>query len=184
MPLLRTLSMLRRSAVALGLAVLPAVAVAQQDGSALATRASLREELVRLARDGHAQGAAALIRSRLESGDFQVGDRLVLVDGQVTRPGFYAAAPEQPLADVITLAGGLTQQAKPADMRVERGQATIISGPRLQEALGRGYSLDRLNLRAGDRVFVPTRGDPERTLRIVGLLLSVPVAVFAISRVF
>lgn len=255
MPFLRNLSFIRRSVVALGLVSVPAAAVTQQDGSALATRASLQEELARLQQGGNAQGggrgggtAAALIRARLENGDFQVGDRLflqvdgeqqltdtftvnpgveldlpqvgtislrgvlrselkdkltahlsqylrapavevrplmrLLVDGQVTRPGFYAAAPEQPLADVITLAGGLTQLAKPAQMRVERGQATIISGPRLQEALGRGYSLDRLNLQAGDRVFVPTRGDSERTLRILGLLLSVPMAVFAISRVF
>lgn len=108
----------------------------------------------------------------------------VLVEGQVTNPGFYAAAPEQPLADVISDAGGFTQQAKATDIRVDRGQTTIMRGPRLQEALGRGYSLDRLNLRAGDRVYVPQRGDSERTLRIVGVLLSIPVAVFALTRAF
>src|SRR5258708_39342912 len=43
----------------------------------------------------------------------------LLVDGEVARPGYYSAAPQQALADVITQAGGLTQRAKAGDMRVE-----------------------------------------------------------------
>src|SRR5258705_13425427 len=140
-------------------------------GTILATRESLRDELARLERAGTSgQGRAALIRTRLEAGDFQTGDRIVirvegepqltdtfvvsngpqldlpqvgtvslqgglrselkgrlqthfakflrdpvvqvqplirlLVDGEIARPGFYAAAPQQPLADVISQAGG------------------------------------------------------------------------------
>jgi protein involved in polysaccharide export with SLBB domain len=108
----------------------------------------------------------------------------ILVEGQVTKPGFYAAAPEQPLADVVNAAGGFTQQAKVTDIRLERGTTTILRGRALQEALGQGFSLDRLSLRPGDRVFVPQRADGERTLRIVGLLLSVPVGILALTKVF
>src|SRR2546430_9424531 len=51
----------------------------------------------------------------------------LLVEGDVVRPGFYVAAPEQPLADVITLAGGFTQRAKPLGMRGERGSTWLRS---------------------------------------------------------
>jgi polysaccharide export outer membrane protein len=108
----------------------------------------------------------------------------VVVEGQVNKPGFYAAAPEQPLAEVINAAGGFTQQAKVTDIRLQRGTTTLLSGRKLQEALGQGLSLDRLSLRPGDRVFVPQRADSERTLRIVGLILSVPVGILALTRVF
>ena len=224
----------------------PQVAGAQQPGlgPALATRERLRDELARLERDRGARAEAALIRSRLESGDFQTGDRIlvrvegepqlsdtftvapgpalelpqvgslaltgvlrselqsrleahlaqylrhpvvqvhplmrIMVEGDVARPGFYTAAPQQPLSDVITAAGGLTQRAKTSAIRVERGSETIWSGAALREALGRGYSLDQLNLRVGDRLLVPARGDG--TLRILGIVI--PLAVYSLTRVF
>ena len=108
----------------------------------------------------------------------------VIVEGQVNKPGFYGAAPEQPLADVINAAGGFTQQAKVTDIRLQRGERTIMRDRQLQAALGRGYSLDRLSVRPGDRIFVPQRADSERTLRIVGLVLSVPVGILALTKVF
>jgi len=107
----------------------------------------------------------------------------LLIEGDVVRPGFYVVAPQQPLADVITEAGGLTQQARPRAMRVERGRELIWSGELLQQALGAGYSLDQLNLRAGDRVLVPQQHDADHTWRIVGILLSLPVAIYAISQI-
>lgn len=222
-----------------------ASAAAQQVDPAYATRARLQEELSQLERDGRSSAAAALIRARLESGDFQAGDRIlvrvegeqqlsdtftvlpgpslelpqvgaialagvlrselkgrleahlaqyfrrpvvearplirILVEGDVARPGFYAIAPQQPLTDVITAAGGLGQRAKVSGIRVERGNQQIWSGAPLQEALGRGYSLDRLNLRAGDRLLVPSRGD---TFRTVSLLVTLPVALYTLSRIF
>ena len=234
---------MRRILLAIGL-LLSAVSAAAAQESALASRAFLQSELTRLGNDP----SAALIRARLESGDFQAGDRIFIrvqgdsvltdtftvladvqlplpglgavplrgvlrselkdkigeylsrylrdpqldvrplmrisVEGQVNRPGFYAAAPERPLADVINAAGGFTQQAKMTDMRLQRGGTTIMNGRELQAAMGQGYSLDRLNMRPGDRVFVPQRADSERTLRVVGLLLSVPVGILALTRVF
>lgn len=231
-------------------AALPSLAAAQQvtPGPVLTTRQRLRDELARLEREGGSRAAVKLIRSRLESGDFQSGDRIflsvdderqlsdtftvgpgpeldlpqigavplrgvlhselkgrlethlaqylrdpviqvrplvrILIEGEVARPGFYAAAPQQPLTDLITAAGGLTQRAKAIGIRVERGRDKIWSGEPLQQALGRGYSLDQLNLRAGDRVLVPERGDTERTVRILGVLVTIPVAVFTLTRIF
>jgi len=212
-------------------------AAAQQPSSALATRAALQSELARLEAGGNRDhAAAALVRWRLENGDFQQGDRIVvrvdreaqltdtftvnaageielpqlgpvplrgvlrselrerlqdhlarflrqpvvqvrplirlLVEGDVVRPGFYVAAPEQPLADLITLAGGFTQRAKPLGMRVERGSTVLWSSEPLRQALG-----------SGDRVCVPQRRSGESGWRIAGLLLSLPFAVYTLSQI-
>jgi len=82
------------------------------------------------------------------------------------------------VADVITAAGGFTQRSKPTGIRVQRGATTIWEGPLLQQSLSRGDSFDYLNLRAGDRVLVPARGDSERTIRIIGVLVTIPLAVY------
>jgi len=106
----------------------------------------------------------------------------LLVEGDVARPGFYAVAPDLPLADVITAAGGLTQRAKVTKTRVERDGVEIWGGEALRRALGQGYSIDQLNLRAGDRVFVPARGDIARTLGIIGGLVAIPVSIYIVTR--
>jgi polysaccharide export outer membrane protein len=175
-------------ALLLAVSLLPSAVCAAQEPNALASRSFLQSELTRLGTDP----AAALIRARLESGDFQAGDRIfvrvqgdsvltdtftvladlqlplpalgavplhgvlrselkdkvtgylsqylrdplvevrplmrIVVEGQVNKPGFYGAAPERPLADVISAAGGFTQQAKLTDMRLQRGGATIMNG--------------------------------------------------------
>lgn len=221
-----------------------APAAAQQLGPAYATRTSLEQELSRLERAGQSSSTAALIRARLQSGDFQPGDRIflrvegepllsdtftveagpalplpqigvvplsgvlraefperlqthlaryfrdpvvqirplirVLVEGEVVRPGFYGVAPQQPVTDVIAAAGGLTQRAQPSGMRVDRGGTTIWDGATLQRALSRGDSFDYLNLRAGDRLLVPARGDLART---VGILSALTFVVYTIARI-
>lgn len=108
----------------------------------------------------------------------------ILVEGEVARPGFYPVPPDLPLADVVTVAGGLTQRAKVGGMRVQRGPREIWRGRSLERALGRGATLDQLSMQAGDRVFVPGHGDFERTARILGVLVSIPVAVFTLTRLF
>jgi protein involved in polysaccharide export with SLBB domain len=225
----------------------PAVAQQPYPGTILATRENLQDQLTRLERSGvSSQAAASLIRTRLENGDFQAGDRIVirvegepqltdtftvsagpqlelpqvgvvslqgvlrselkgrlvahfarflkepvvqvqplirlLIEGEVVRPGYYAAPPQQSLADIITEAGGFTQLAKVSAIRVDRGATPIWSGEPLRDALGRGYSMEQLNLRAGDRLFVPARHDTERTFRIIGVLVTIPLAIFTLTR--
>src|SRR2546429_6091173 len=79
----------------------------------------------------------------------------ILVDGSVAKPGFYAVAPEVPLADVMGIAGGLLPLAKVAGMRGERSGAENWSGAPLHQTLGRGASRDQLNPPAGGRSCVP-----------------------------
>jgi protein involved in polysaccharide export with SLBB domain len=107
----------------------------------------------------------------------------LLVEGDVAHPGYYAAAPRQSLTDVLAQAGGLGARAKPSGMRVERGKDLIWAGQSLQDALARGYTLDQLSLRAGDKLSVPSRGDAERTWRILGIVVTLPLAIYSITRI-
>jgi protein involved in polysaccharide export with SLBB domain len=108
----------------------------------------------------------------------------LLVEGDVVRPGYYSLAPRQALTDALAQAGGLNSRAKTSGIRIDRGNEQILSGPQLQDALGRGYSLDQLNLRAGDRLLVPAGRDSERTWRILGIAVSLPLALYSATRIF
>jgi polysaccharide export outer membrane protein len=102
--------------------------------------------------------------------------------GEVAKPGIYAVPTDLVLADAVMVAGGPTQDAKFAATRIERGSQRLLEGDRLQQALARGLTVDDLNLRAGDQIFVPheARRDPESKWRVLGILLTIPVAIFTI----
>jgi protein involved in polysaccharide export with SLBB domain len=106
----------------------------------------------------------------------------IMVEGDVARPGYYALSPDQPLADAITAAGGITQHAAVDAIRIERGTAVIWGGVRLQEAMGQGSSLDQLNLQAGDRLLVPPKG-PSLFSTVTTLLVLIPAAIYAVTLV-
>src|SRR5437773_2709895 len=46
----------------------------------------------------------------------------------------------------------------------------------------RGLTIDVMGLRTGDRIVVPRRNDTERTVRIVGILVSIPIAILGIRQ--
>ena len=131
--------------------------------------AHLREQLARYLKDPviHAQ---ALIR--------------LSIVGEVARPGIYAVATDLVLADALMLAGGPTQEAQFAATRIERGRRQVVGGDRLQQALAGGLTVDDLNLRAGDRIYVPpgARRDAEAKWRIAGLVVTAAATVFTIIR--
>jgi polysaccharide export outer membrane protein len=107
----------------------------------------------------------------------------VSVEGEVNRPGFYAIAPEMPVIDAFTVAGGLTREARLEKMRVERDGAVVLTGRPLERAVRSGHSLDALNLRAGDRVYIPRRPDFTRTAQVITILLSIPIAIYGITQI-
>lgn len=239
--------------LALAGAVSPVRAQAPSDWEAkrlLASRQAI-EDLLRRLDEGKAPGAraeAALARRRLQEGDFQVGDRILVaveaeslltdtfsvetgrivnmpvigaiplsgilrseleahltthiarfvrdpklrahalipmaVTGEVARPGFYAVPSELPFTELLMLAGGTTPDAKLADIRIEREKERIWEPEALGRAITEGRTIDQLNLRAGDRIVVPTRGNAQTTLQLVGLLMAVPVAIYGITQLF
>src|SRR6267154_1476674 len=104
---------------ALGLVTGPTVSAQQSpQGTILATRESLRDELARLERAGASgQAGAALIRTRLEAGDFQTGDRIVIrVEGeaQLTDTFVVSNGPQLDLPQVgtVSLQGVLRSELK------------------------------------------------------------------------
>jgi protein involved in polysaccharide export with SLBB domain len=107
----------------------------------------------------------------------------VLIEGGVVRPGYYGAAPQQPVVDVIAQAGGFTPTANAREMRIERGEQVIWKGKSLSDAMGHGQSVDQLSLRAGDRLFVPVHRDGMRALTAVYLVASIGVMMFSISQI-
>lgn len=97
----------------------------------------------------------------------------VSVDGEVTKPGFYAMPVDLVLADALMVAGGATQNGRIDQLRIVRSRSTLWQGTRLQAEIARGATLDELGMRAGDQIEIP-RGlrDPESKWRIAGLIVS------------
>ncbi len=85
-------------------------------------------------------------------------------------------------------AGGPAANANIDAIRVERGDSRVWEGDRLQQAMIEGRTLDQLNVRAGDRIFIPEGGGglggAESALRSFALLLSIPATIFALTRIF
>jgi polysaccharide export outer membrane protein len=104
--------------------------------------------------------------------------------GEVTKPGFYAVPADALLSDALMAAGGVTHDAELKKATVERNGAVVKNTSDTREALARGLTLEQAGIESGDQVTVPKRPDTERTARIVGLLLAVPVALFAMSKAF
>ncbi len=111
--------------------------------------------------------------------------RIVIV-GEVMRPGFYTVPIQTLVSDALMLAGGPTPGAKLEKLRIERADQRVWEGQALQQAIADGKTLDQLSLRAGDRLQVPSKGSWFNTerVRLVTLLLTVPVAIYGIRRLF
>ena len=207
------------SAVALG-AVAAQTPTVTGRRSEFESRADL-EERARLAESQHRTSEAWTLRNRLEKGDFQEGDRIVVtfhstaiaqpietttvragkviqiarledlklegvlrseltdrlvahlgkyfkdpeaqttpllrvaVFGSVGHPGYFYSPADVLLNDVLMRAGGPGADADMKGIIVRRGSEIIWSEEATQTALIDGLSLDRLNLRAGDEIYVP-----------------------------
>lgn len=106
--------------------------------------------------------------------------------GEVARPGFYVMPTDMVLSDALMLAGGPNANARLDGIRVERRGELVWSREALRDAVAQGRTIDQLNLQAGDEVLVPKRGGlfGESTWRTVGIILSVPAAVYGIVNLF
>ncbi|MFI5235335.1 MAG: polysaccharide biosynthesis/export family protein [Gemmatimonadales bacterium] len=108
----------------------------------------------------------------------------VEVVGEVVRPGFYAVPADALLSDAMMAAGGLTQNAKFASLSVVRHGSPVWEGAPLQTAIADGRTLDDLRLQSGDALVIPRRHDPESTMRIVAIVVTIPAAIFGITTLF
>lgn len=103
------------------------------------------------------------------------------IQGAVTHPGFYAVPTDLVLADALMVAGGPVQDARVDGLRIKRGGSRIWDGPKLQAQVARGATLEDLGLRAGDQIDIPRARDTESSVRIVGGIATIAIAVCMLS---
>jgi protein involved in polysaccharide export with SLBB domain len=103
--------------------------------------------------------------------------------GELTRPGFYALPADALVSDALMAAGGLTRDARFGQLHVDRDGHPFLSGGDLQAAITRGETLDHLGLHSGDAIVVPRRRDTATLVQILGLAITVPAAIYGLSRI-
>jgi hypothetical protein len=87
-------------------------------------------------------------------------------------------AADVPLSDALTLAGGPTSQADLTRSTIRRNATEVIAQRSLSQALARGATLDQLNIRGGDEVFVGERqhwnwqATVQSVVGVMGVLIS------------
>lgn len=103
--------------------------------------------------------------------------RQVHVLGEVNQPGMYAIDPTVTLAGAIALAGGASSLGDLRKIRIVREGNVISSSVHAQA------TLDQIDMRSGDQIFVERRSWFERnTAFIITALISVTSLVVSFSR--
>jgi protein involved in polysaccharide export with SLBB domain len=110
----------------------------------------------------------------------------VSVQGEVTRPGYYNLPPDAPLSDALSAAGGPTKDAKIGELRIVRGDVKVLEKDRLRALIAQGSTLDAADVRPGDEFQVPGHGHGNTTeaFRLVAVLLSIPVTIYTLTKIF
>ncbi len=104
------------------------------------------------------------------------------VTGGVSRPGFYALPRDALVADVITAAGGLQNNASLARAFIERGHEELWSPDSLQVAMRERRTIGALDLQAGDAIVVPIVQPPTpgQTAQLLIYALQIPISFYAL----
>lgn len=81
----------------------------------------------------------------------------VAILGAVARPGFYYAAPDRPLSDLVMMAGGPAPNANLNELEVSRDSKQLIKSKDSRQYLKDGRTLEQLDIQSGDEVRVPQK---------------------------
>lgn len=81
----------------------------------------------------------------------------VSVVGTVLRPGFYHAAPNRPLSELVMVAGGPTELSNLNELEVRRNGRTILGAKESRRAIRSGRTLEEMDIRSGDEVRIPQK---------------------------
>lgn len=111
----------------------------------------------------------------------------LLVTGGVARPGVYLVPADALLSDAVMAAGGLTADSRMSDMTAQRAGVPVIAGQQMKAALAEGRTLAQVNLRSGDELVLPmnkSNTDAFYRVRMVGVLLSIPLTIYSLTRIF
>ncbi|MBL0169349.1 MAG: hypothetical protein IPP90_01295 [Gemmatimonadaceae bacterium] len=81
----------------------------------------------------------------------------VAILGAVQTPGYYYAAPDRPISELVMMAGGPGVLAKLGEFEVKRGTAVVVSVKDSKRAVKEGRTLEQVDVRSGDEVYVPVK---------------------------
>jgi hypothetical protein len=103
--------------------------------------------------------------------------------GSVARPGYYNVRADQPLGDLLTVAGGLGTDADLGKARILRDGNEFFPREDVRRALSSGKSLDVLGLQGGDELQVGRRGAGfGSTLAIISGVATLGTAIILLTR--
>jgi protein involved in polysaccharide export with SLBB domain len=108
----------------------------------------------------------------------------IAITGEVNRPGYYLLPPTSQVSDAIMAAGGPTHDSKLSGLVVQRTDGEVWGKDVVQRAIVDGRTLDQLGVRSGDRLFLPRHNDFQRTVTLLSALLTIPVTIYALTRLF
>ena len=103
----------------------------------------------------------------------------VAIFGGVSRPGYYVVPPDQPIGDLLMVAGGTTPDARLSELQVNRGSETLISVKDSRKALKEGRTLEQLDVQSGDEIKIPVKRKYSAQT-IIQLLLVVSSILFGL----
>jgi len=108
------------------------------------------------------------------------------IAGEVAKPGFFLLPVTSVLSDVVTAAGGTTQNAEVEKMWVQRGDQRLYEGQAMQALMSEGRTLDDASIRPGDKFVVPAKNTDNvfYTVRTISILLSIPITIYALTQIF
>jgi protein involved in polysaccharide export with SLBB domain len=160
------------------LIVSPARTITVQDIPEISVRGVLRSEL--------GPYLTEQLSKYFRSPDIQAKALIrIAVLGEVAKPGFYDFPAEALISGVFTTAGGLTGGSDVSKTEIRRGTVVIWQKEAVREAIAKGVTLDQLNFQSGDEINVGAKkaGGAEATLRVIGLIVALPLSIFALTQV-
>jgi protein involved in polysaccharide export with SLBB domain len=81
----------------------------------------------------------------------------ISVLGAVARPGFYYAAPDRSVTDLVMLAGGPAPNANLSQLEIRRSGVTILKAKNSKRPIKEGRTLEQLDVQSGDDVLIPEK---------------------------
>ncbi len=81
----------------------------------------------------------------------------VAVLGAVRNPGFFLAAPDRPISDLVMLAGGPIPDANLKQLEISRGGKVQIKAKDSDRLLKEGKTLEQVDIQSGDEVKIPLK---------------------------
>lgn len=99
----------------------------------------------------------------------------VSIVGEVRRPGLYTVDPTMSVSDALAMAGGPNPNSNKSKLVVLR------NGEEMEIDLEEKYSVVDLQLRSGDRIYVPERSWFVRNLGLIGSVLGLTTSIIALA---